>query len=305
VFTAAAVGPTRVGDGYRFGLGGAECNVAVGCARLGVSSAVVGVVGDDPLGAALVRALRADGVGTDAVHVAPGYTGVMVKEVRSAGRVRIAYARSGSAGSQLSPAHLQGAPLDDARVLHTAGVTASFGAAARQAVQEAAATVRAGGGIVSFDLNYRERLWPDAATAAAVLRSFVADADVVFLGDSEARLLLGEDPAGASPYQVLDTIAALGPSQVVLKAGGTVHARVDGDVVAAAAPPMAVVVDPVGAGDAFAAGYLTALLAGEDAEGRLRRAVELGRWAVSTAGDSDGLPYADELGDLDGDDVRR
>ena len=301
VFTASGTGPVRVGDPFRIGLGGAECNVAVGCRRLGTPAAVVGLVSDDPLGSALLRALRADDIDVSGIAVVPdSFTGIMVKEMRAAGQVRIGYARQGSAGSQLTPRHLDGGVLDGATVLHSTGVTASFGAQAQATLHEAARRVRGAGGLVSFDVNYRARLWPDLAIARDALRLLVSQADVVFLGAGEAEVLLGHANADRVPSEV----AALGPSQVVFRSGGVASAWVDG-VLESLVGSAAAVVDPVGAGDAFAAGYLSELMRGEPVASRLRTAHALGRWAVTTHGDHDGLPYRHELSAWDGDDVLR
>jgi 2-dehydro-3-deoxygluconokinase len=301
VFTAASTGPVRIGDHFRIGLGGAECNVAVACRRLGVAAAVIGVVGDDPLGGALLRALRADHVDVSGIAVEPGgFTGIMVKEMRTAGRVRIGYARSGSAGSGIAPRHLAPAVLDGATILHSTGVTASFGGPARAAMAEAGVRVQSAGGLVSFDVNCRSRLWPDLDVARDALRLLVSGADVVFLGVAEAVVLLGH----ADPERVLSEMAALGPSQVVFRSEGLASALVEGELTSMPGTA-AVVVDPVGAGDAFAAGYLSELMRGEPVLTRLRTAHALGRWAVTTHGDHDGLPYRDELSAYDGDDVVR
>ncbi|MDX6201147.1 MAG: hypothetical protein QOJ83_647 [Frankiales bacterium] len=303
VFSAASTGPVRIGDHFRMGLGGAECNVAVACRRLGVPAAVIGVVGDDPLGSALLRALRADDVDVTGIAVEPdAFTGIMVKEMRTAGRVRIGYARSGSAGSRIAPRHLAAGVLEGAAILHSTGVTASFGELARAALAEAGARVRAAGGLVSFDVNYRSRLWPDRESARAALRGLASAADLVFLGAAEAEVLV--DGAGAAPEEVLRAVAALGPSQVVYRTDGIATALVD-DMVSTAAGTSAAVVDPVGAGDAFAAGYLAELLRGADVAVRLRAAHALGHWAVTTHGDHDGAPYRDELTEWGEDDVLR
>lgn len=303
VFTAASTGPVRAGDHFRVGLGGAECNVAVACRRLGVDAAVVGVVGADPLGAALVRALRADDVDVVGVAVEPGgFTGVMVREMRAAGQVRVSYARAGSAGSTLAPRHLDAVPWDDVGVVHSSGVTASFGPAARAAIGAAADRVRAGGGVVSFDVNYRSLLWPNAAAARECLLPLVCAADLVLLGVAEAAVLLGHDVA--EPEQVLADVAALGAAEVVLKAGEVAWALVDGRVSSLHSAAVAVL-DPVGAGDAFAAGYVAEMMRAQPVDVRLATAMALGRWSVTTHGDHDGLPYADELVAWTDDDVLR
>jgi 2-dehydro-3-deoxygluconokinase len=307
VFTAELTGAARTGDAFRLGLGGAECNVAIGACRLGHGAAVIGRVGDDPLGAALTAALRADAVDVRSLRVdAEAATGVMFKELRTAGRVRASYARRHSAGSRLASGDLDADLLARASVLHTTGITASFGDSARAAIRDAADQVHAAGGLVSFDLNYRQRLWPDPVKGAAHLRDLVRQADVVFLTLAEAQLLLDTGSAvSAAPPALAAQVAELGPGQVLLKVdAGNVVAVVDGERHMAQATPVAAV-DPVGAGDAFAAGYLSALMAGRNLAARLEIAMTMGRWSVTTHGDNQGLPHADELDLLQADDVIR
>jgi 2-dehydro-3-deoxygluconokinase len=307
VFSAGRVGAARVGDTFRLGLGGAECNVAVGVRRLGHRSAVIGRTGEDPLGQAVTGSLRADGVETSVLRIDPdGATGIMFKELRAAGRIRISYARKDSAGSRLSSADLDRDLLRGAAVLHTTGVTASFGQAAQEAIEQAAAIVHSAGGLVSFDVNYRRRLWPDVATGGEILRRLVGHSDILFLTLDEAKMLL---PAKGNPSwevdRVVNQISELGPNHIVLKTGpSTVHALIHGEPLSIETTPVPVV-DPVGAGDAFAAGYLSELMLGRPNPVRLQTAMTMGRWAVSTEGDNEGLPTSDEIDLLTADNVIR
>ncbi|MFE3254091.1 sugar kinase [Nocardia sp. NPDC059091] len=104
---------------------------------------------------------------------------------------------------------------------------------------------------------------------------------------------------------VAESLAALGPSEVVLKLGAEgAAAWADGTLLREGAVPVTAV-DPIGAGDAFVAGYLAGLLDGGSVSERLRLASICGAFAVSVPGDWAGLPYRDELGLLDGADVQR
>ncbi|MGW0664530.1 sugar kinase [Streptodolium elevatio] len=292
---APGIGPLRHARSLDVAIGGAESNVAVGLTRLGVRTAWIGRVGDDEFGRLVRGTLAGEGVDVSYAVVDPAApTGLMVKARRTSAATEVNYYRAGSAGSRLSPDDLPAGLADKVRLLHLTGITPALSESAYDTV-EAALVSRGGAVTVSLDLNYRQALWPPAV-AAPVLRGLVERCDVLFATEAEARLVLG-DPRGpgASPLELGYALAALGPSQVVVKRGarGAV-AVVDG--VAYDAPVHRVdAVDPVGAGDAFAAGYLAELLAGADVLARLATAAASGAFAVTVHGDWEGLPRRDEL----------
>jgi len=307
VFTAQRTGPLRMNSAFTVNLGGAECNVAVGAARLGYRSAIIGRVGADPSGDAVRVALRGEGVDVSGLGTEAGApTGVMFKELRAAGRVRVSYARQGSAGTFLSPSHLPGEVLADAAVVHATGVTAALGDGPREAIMEAFRSVRRAGGRTSFDVNFRARLWAGAADAAERLAPLIAQTDLLTLTRAEAAILLGlSRPEDVQEPEMLVRLHDLGPDEVVLKMDPeNVTASLRTEVHHGHGAAI-VALDPVGAGDAFAAGYLCAQLDGAPIARCLELAMELGRWAVSTEGDHFGLPTRAELGSLSGDDVAR
>jgi 2-dehydro-3-deoxygluconokinase len=287
VLDAAEPGPLRHSASFRLTVAGAEANLAIGAARLGASVAYAGRVGDDEFGRLALSTLRGEGVDVSGVVTDDGApTGLMVKEHRLPGLADVTYYRSGGAGSRLSPGDLPVALIRAADVLHVSGITPALSAGAREAVFAAVALAPR----VSVDVNYRSRLWsPDEARP--VLTDLVARADIVFAGQDEASLLTGSpDPA---------PLARLGPSEVVIKRGadGCV-AQCEGRLLACDARRVRVV-DAVGAGDAFAAGYLADRVAGRDPATALRTAVTTGAFAVTRHGDWEGLPRRAELGLLD------
>jgi 2-dehydro-3-deoxygluconokinase len=292
LFTSERVGPLRHAATMRVGIAGAESNVAIGVRRLGHPAAWIGRVGPDELGQLVLGRLRGERVDVDAAVVdrdAP--TGLMVKEHRTAGLARVVYYRHGSAGSRLEPGDLDEARIRGARVLHLTGITPALSATARAAVRAAAETARGAGVPVSLDVNYRAALWPPEA-AAAELRDLARRAELLFAGEEEAALLVGEH---GSPERAAVALAALGPRQAVLKLGaeGAV-AAVDGEL--HRQPPRPVrAVDPVGAGDAFVAGYLAGVLDGCAGPDCLSTGVACGAFAVTVAGDWEGLPTREEL----------
>jgi 2-dehydro-3-deoxygluconokinase len=288
------VGPLRHAPALRLGVAGAESNLAVGVVRLGVPATWLGRVGDDEFGRLVTMTLRGQGVQTAAVVDTAAPTGLMVKERRTARSVRVLYYRSGSAGSRLGPDDVDPAVVAAAGVLHVTGITPALGHSAREAVFAAVDIARAAGVTVSVDLNYRSALW-SAADAGPVLRDLVQRADILLVTEEEARLVVD----GADDEALVDRLVRLGPGHVLLKQGAEGSlASIDGRL--HRTPARAVdVVDSVGAGDAFGAGYLGGLCLGLDAEERLGLATAAGAFAVTVPGDWEGLPTTADLALLD------
>lgn len=298
--TSSVVGPLRHSDTLRVGIAGAESNVAIGLSRLGVPTSWLGRVGDDEFGRLIVRALRGEDVRTTAIVDDAAPTGLLVKERRTSTSTSVQYYRAGSAGSRLTPADLDERAIAEAEILHVTGITLALSATARDTVVRAVEIARLHGTTVSFDVNHRARLWP-ADEAAPVLRALAEQADIVFAGDHEAALLA----SGETPLALAHAIAELGPREVIVKSGadGAV-AVIDGEE--HVAPILRVAeLDPVGAGDAFTAGYLAEAVAAADTAQRLDTAARCGAFAVTVDGDWEGLPTRAELSLLDGGGVRR
>jgi 2-dehydro-3-deoxygluconokinase len=285
LLVASRIGRLELVPTMDLGFGGAESNVAVGLARLGVPVTWMGRLGDDALGRLIERQLRAEGVNAAATHDPTAPTALMLKERPAVGSSAVSYYRAGSAGSRLAPEHLDLARIREARILHITGITAALGAGPRAALEAAIDAAIDGGTIVSFDVNHRSRLWSHT-TAASAYREIAARADVVFAGDDEAELLTGEREPAAQAAAII----ALGPTQAIVKLGAEgAYAFADGHAVEQAAFPVHAV-DTVGAGDAFVAGYLAELLAGASLSGRLRTAAACGAIACTAPGDWEAAP---------------
>ncbi|MBO3742191.1 sugar kinase [Actinoplanes flavus] len=295
IFVADGIGPLEHARGFTLGVAGAESNVAIGVARLGGSATWLGRLGPDATGALVAARLRASGVRVLAVSDR-AHTGLMIRYRRSGEFIQADYHRAGSAGSRLSPADIPRDEVAAAGILHVTGITPALSDTARAAVFHAVEEARAAGVTVSVDVNYRGKLWsrPDAAP---VLRDLVSRADVVFAGPDEAALFVDGDP--------LDGLAKLGPSEVVVKDGARgCTASIAGERFDVPALRVTAI-DPVGAGDAFVAGYLADRLAGADPARRLRTAIAAGAFAVTVPGDCEGLPDRAELAALNGSDIVR
>lgn len=289
-------GPLRHATTAAVGIGGAESNVAIGVRRLGSPAAWLGRVGADSWGERVVRELRAEDLDVLAVVDAGAPTALMTKERRNALMTSVLYHRAGSAGSRLAPSDVPAGRVESAGVLHLTGITPGLSSSALATVRGVLARARAAGVPVSFDVNHRSGVWGDR-DAAAVYRELAAAAAVVFAGEDEARLLTGT--ATTEPDALLDELAATTSGDVVLKRGADgCLARVAGERLAVAALVVPVM-DTVGAGDAFVAGYLAETLAGRDAPTRLATAVRCGAFACLAPGDWEGLPTRADLDSLD------
>ncbi|MDR7082524.1 2-dehydro-3-deoxygluconokinase [Arthrobacter ginsengisoli] len=293
-----SAGPLCAGGSLGMHVAGAESNVAVGVARLGHRVGWAGVVGADPHGEFILRQLRSEGIGVQHRVDGSRSTGVMFLEQRTADVTRAFYYRAGSAGSGLDRDDVDRALQNGARVLHLTGITAALSPEARRAVEYAAARAAGEGREVSLDVNYRSKLW-SRDEARAVLTPIARHASILIASDDELGLVAAgpgqsggaDDAESAMAAELLDR----GVREVVVKrgaAGAGVHTAA-GRWETPAVPVTSI--DTVGAGDAFTAGYLSALLDGEDIAGRLQRGALAGAFAVSTAGDWEGLPRRDEL----------
>lgn len=294
LISALDIGPIEFARQFRYGIGGAESNVAIGAVRLGASATWLGRLGRDATGDMIERRLQAEGVCVHAIRD-DGFTGIMLRNQRLAGHLSVDYHRAGSAGSRLCRADIPDRLLGSVRILHVTGITPALSESARDAVFDAVRRARSLGVIVSLDVNYRAKLWaPDAARQ--VLTELAACADILMAGPAEASLLVGE--RNANRRELAKALASLGPAEVIVRDGSRgCIALIDGVQHELPAPSVPVI-DQIGAGDAFAAGYLADRLAGQPADIRLQTAIAAGAYSVAVPGDCEGLPRRHELAAL-------
>jgi len=303
LFLAQQAGPLREANTFSRHIAGAEANVAVGVCRLGSSAGYISRVGDDELGRVIQMRLRGEGVDVSRVIVdASAPTGVVIRERREFGPVDVLYYRRGSAASRMTPADLDSDYISTAKYLMLSGITPALSATCRETVFAAADMARAAGVTDVVDPNVRFKLW-SRDEARFVIRDLVGHADIVLPGLEEAELLTGESDARAAATALL----TLGPSLVVVKVAerGAVALTAEGYV---ESPGFRIprVVDPVGAGDAFAAGLLTGQLRGMNLPASLALANRCGALAMLVSADQEGLPRWDEVADTTwSGDVRR
>jgi 2-dehydro-3-deoxygluconokinase len=291
LFYSTTPAPLSHADTLRLGVAGAESNVAIGLQRLGVSTSWIGKVGNDSLGTKVLRELRAEGIDVHAIVDDDARTGLMIKERRTSETAKVWYYREQSAGSRLRPEDVPLSVIASAKLLHLTGITAAISDSAHQSMLTATRAARAAGTLVSFDVNHRSSLWKDR-NPTDTYKELAQHADILFAGEDEAEWLTGNK---GDPMTLAHRICAMGPKQVIIKLGtaGCV-AVIDGGEYHQPAVPIQVV-DTVGAGDAFVAGYLAELMADETVQTRLVTATQTGAFACLSYGDWEGLPTRQEL----------
>ncbi len=276
-------------------VGGAESNVAIALSRLGVPSGWAGFLGDDEAGQLVLDRIRGEGVDTSRVRRVEGYpTGLYLRD-SAGGKVRVHYYRAGSAASRMAPGAFDPAYLEGAAFLHLTGITPALSEGCAGFVQWAAREARAHGVRVSFDVNYRSKLWAPEP-ARNFIEALLPDLDLLFVGDDEARALWN-----AGDERLARTLAEAHPSdgfEVVLKEGERGSSALVGGRFVEERGFAVPEVDPVGAGDAHVAGYLAGSLWGLGVGERLGLANAMGAYSVMTLGDYEGLPDAAEVRDL-------
>jgi sugar/nucleoside kinase (ribokinase family) len=294
LFVAGEPGPLEGVRHFEKRTAGAETNVAVGIARLGLRMGWASRLGDDSMGRFLIGEFTREGIDCSHVAVVPGAkTGFMFKgRVDDGSDPPIEYHRQGSAASRMTAADLDLPWLAQARHLHATGIFPALTPDTLAATRAAMAQMRAHGRTISFDPNLRPALWPSPDTMRATINGLAAHADWVLPGLDEGRQLTGQ----TTPEGIAAFYRTLGARLVVVKLGAD-GAWFDGEAGQGHVPAFAVdrVVDTVGAGDGFAVGLISALLDGRSVVDAVRRAAWIGARAVQVRGDTEGLPTRADL----------
>ena len=270
-------------NSFRATHGGAESNACVALTRLGTSAAWVSRLGTDPPGDRILAALGAERVGLSWVKRDPDRpTGLMLRD--TVGTVR--YYRTGSAASVLSPVDLEGVPVEDARAVFATGITPLLGRDPGRVVR---ALFRRARGIRVLDLNLRQGLWGSDHTVA-LIEPLLGSCDLVLGGIDEFRAF--ED--AQTTQELARAFARRGPREIVVKGGRSGAGALDPEGRWHEVAPVPVEdVDPVGAGDAFDAGYLHARLNDADVPEALVEGARCGAAVAATVGDAEGVARAD------------
>ncbi|RKP57265.1 sugar kinase [Cohnella endophytica] len=279
-------------------IAGAESNVAIGLSRLGFKTRWISRLGADPFGDAIMSTLAGEGVDVSLTTRDNAYpTAIYFKEFKGYGDPNVYYYRKGSAMSRLTPRDVEASWLDNAKHLHVTGITPALGDETGNAIRLVMGQARERGMTISFDPNLRRKLWSEEQ-ARETLLSMIPLCDIFMPGLEEAEFLVGE--RSESEYGAF--FLGMGAKAVILKLGERGSIGFAGDRAIQAEPyPVSRIVDTVGAGDAFAAGFLSGFLEygeleqGDGLRKSLERANFMGSLATQYKGDWEGLPKRDEL----------
>lgn len=285
------------GGKFRVHVGGAEANVLTALSGLGRKTALHSRLPDSLLGRKVLRSLRAASVDTGGVALEPGGRMGLYFLEAGAGPITgsVIYDRADSSFSTLAASEVDWTNLLDTRVMHITGITPALGERSAEIVAEAVRRARAAGAMVSLDVNFRRKLWePDIAMAA--LLPMLEDVDLIICGEQDARELFGT--TGDADDVLIQLAEATKVRNVVLSLGDRGATARFGETHADARAIPVQVVDPIGAGDAFAAGIIDGWLDGDLVDG-LRRGTILAAVKLSQAGDSvairrDDIPGPDD-----------
>jgi len=287
-------GPLEQAQAFHKRTAGAETNVAIGLARLGLKVGWASRLGCDSMAGYLLSQMQGEGIDCSRVVCDPAQrTGFQFKgRVTDGSDPPIEYHRKGSAASRMGPAEVDETWLRSARHLHATGVFPALSADSLQAACKTFEVMREAGRTISFDPNLRPTLWATPELMRHWINHLAAQAHWVLPGLEEGRFLTGE----RTPEAVAAFYRRLGARLVAVKLGAE-GAYYDCDSGSGYVPgfPVREVVDTVGAGDGFAVGVISALLEGRSVPDAVRRGAWIGARAVQVLGDTEGLPARAEL----------
>lgn len=240
---------------------GSEANVAFAAARVGLRTAWISALPDNPLGRRVAGTLAGGGVDMSLVHwVKGGRLGLYFVELGASPRpISIVYDRTASTMALASADAFDWQEAADTQFMHVSGITLALSDSSRDVAMQAMREGRARGAVVTFDVNYREKLW-DRQAAAAAAREVASLVDVLICTAEDARDLFGANQVPEAAVAKLQ--ADLGVETVVLTLGteGAIASR-GGATFKRGGHPVETV-DRVGAGDAFVAGLIWGLVDG-------------------------------------------
>ena len=292
LFSPGEKGPLRHIHQFSKSIAGAESNVAIALARLGNHIGWFSKLGDDEFGRYIEFMVRGEGIDVSRIIRDENHqTGLLFKELFEHVNPNVYYYRKDSAASYLQPEDLDEEYLCKAKILHITGITPAISISARKTVFKAIEIVKKTGGIISFDPNIRLKVWSEEQ-AREVLLSLCEKADILFPGIDEGELLLGM----TDPDAIIDKFHEMGVSIIALKLGKK------GCLVSDAKERNYVkgyrvekIEDSVGAGDGFAAGFLSSYLKGLSVKECGDYANGVGAMATLVRGDSEGFPTFEQL----------
>lgn len=292
LFNPETEGPLRYVGSFTKSIGGAESNVAIALARLGHRVGWFSKLGQDEFGRYIKSTIMGEDVDVSRVIIDPERpTGIFFKERFSMVNPSVYYYRKGSAASTFEPKDLDLSYICQAKILHITGISLALSTSFREATFHAVKEAKKCGVIISFDPNIRLKLWQKDEAKKWII-DLAKESDILFPGDDEAELLFGTK----DPEEVCKLCHNLGVKIVALKLGKKgaylSSKEFQGEV---SGYPIENPVDTVGAGDGFAAGFLSAYLEKLPLHDCGKRANAVGAMATLVKGDMEGFPFREQV----------
>lgn len=283
-------GPIRYVTHFERKVGGAELNFAIGIARLGLSSKWISRLGNDEFGRVIYNFARGEGVDVSNVKLVDDYsTSLNFKEINKDGSGRTFYYRDNSPILALNPEDITNEMFKKINIVHLTGVFLSLNKKCRSIVDKIIRKAKSNDVTISFDPNIRLKLWT-IEKAREVFNEIFPNIDILLAGLDEMKLIIGEGSKAtlekfAHTYQIRDLVIKDGGNGSMLYRNGKWTKEKAFDVN---------VVDTVGAGDGFDAGYIYGYLHHYEPSKLLKFANGVGALVTTVSGDNEGLPYLDE-----------
>jgi 5-dehydro-2-deoxygluconokinase len=290
-------------------VGGSPTNIAVGARRLGLKAAVLTALGDDPVADFILKFLRQEGVETQFIPRKPGTrTSAVVLGIEPPDKFPLVYYRDNCADNQLSIDDVLQTPIPECRVFEFSGTGLSK-EPSRSANLFAAEQAKAAGATVVLDVDFRPNQWHDARAFGVIVRSALSLVDVVLGTEDECKAVTLTDPAqvNVSHSQIsgarvsgdlagaVQAMQRRGPRVIVVKRGEKGATVFEASKAAVDVPGFPVeVYNVLGAGDAFAAGFIYGLVKGWDYYKAARMGNAGGAIVVTRHGCANFMAYEEE-----------
>lgn len=292
IFSPSSTGPLRFVNSFTKSIGGAEANVAIALSRLGFNAGWISRLGNDEFGRYVHYALQGEGVDLSQVTTDNDLpTGILFKEQYHNQNPTVYYYRNGAAITAMDSSYINSEYISRAKVLHVTGILPALGANGIESSFAAIKIAKQNEVTVSFDPNLRLKLW-DKDLAKKTLLEMATHADIILPGLDEAEFLLGT----SQPDEIFTLFHAMGCRIVVLKLGK------EGCLISENSQQVWVpgyhvhkLIDTVGAGDGFAAGFLAGFLSNKSMQECGELANGIGAMATLVHGDSEGYPSMNQL----------
>jgi len=292
-FNATSNGPLRHFTYFEKHAAGAEANFAIGITRLGFKAGIITRVRDDEFGRYIISLLRGEGLDVSKVKFepeAPNGVYFIQRNYPIPGKSSVLYYRKGSAASKMAINDIDPEYIKNAKLFHLTGITPALSASCKEASLEALKIASEAGVTVSIDTNIRLSLW-SKDEARATLLPMLKKANIVLTEPQDGEILLGKKEPKAIAHELLQ----MGPETVAVKLGEDGAAAFTKKTSAMKPAFKVPIVDVIGAGDAFAAGFISSLLRGLSLEESLETGNAAGALVVTVRGDFENMPSLDDV----------